>query len=95
MKKSRIVKPISKPGAAEERAIKAGIAADADTYELSKAEFAQLKPVGVGRPKSANAKVQVTLRLDPGVVAFFRSSGSGWQTRIHTVLIKHVARQNR
>lgn len=62
MKKSRIVKPIGRPGAAEERAIKSGIAADADTYELSKAEFAELKPTRVGRPKSVNAKRQVTLR---------------------------------
>ena len=95
MKKSRIAKPISRPSAAEERAIKSGIAGDPDTYELSKAEFAELKPARVGRPKSADAKVQVTLRVDPKVVAFFRASGSGWQTRMHAVLSKHVARQNR
>ncbi|HKO06257.1 MAG TPA: hypothetical protein VJ487_00965 [Alphaproteobacteria bacterium] len=41
-----------RPTEAEEAAINAGIAADRDTYELTDAEFARLKPLH-GRPRSA------------------------------------------
>ena len=35
-------------------------------------------------------KKQITLRLDPDVLAFFRRSGKGYQTTINAVLRKHV-----
>lgn len=41
-----------------------------------------------GRPKSANAKKSVHLRLSPDVLAWFRKTGPGWQTRIDDVLRK-------
>jgi len=41
-----------------------------------------------GRPKSKNPKRPVSLRLDPDVLAHFRRSGRGWQTRINIVLRK-------
>ena len=41
-----------------------------------------------GRPKSRNPKQPVSLRLDPDVVAHFRRSGRGWQSRINAVLRK-------
>lgn len=39
-----------------------------------------------GRPVSANPKEHVNIRLDADVVSAFRSSGSGWQTRLNAVL---------
>ena len=39
-----------------------------------------------GRPKKANAKVSVHLRLSPEVLAHFRARGPGWQTRIDDAL---------
>jgi len=39
-----------------------------------------------GRPKKANAKVSVHLRLSPEVIAHFRARGPGWQTRIDEAL---------
>jgi uncharacterized protein (DUF4415 family) len=36
-------------------------------------------------------KKQITLRLDPDVLAFFRKSGRGYQTMINAVLRKYVA----
>lgn len=39
-------------------------------------------------PKGARAKQQVTLRLDPDVVAKFRESGPGWQSRMNEALRK-------
>ncbi len=44
-----------------------------------------------GRPKSKNPKRPVSLRLDPEVIAHFRRSGRGWQSRINTEL-RRVAR---
>ena len=35
-------------------------------------------------------KKQITLRLDPDVLAFFRRSGKGYQTTINAVLRKYV-----
>lgn len=41
-----------------------------------------------GRPRLANPKQQITLRLDPEVVEKFRASGKGWQSRINQELRK-------
>lgn len=41
-----------------------------------------------GRPKSAQPKQQVTLRLDQAVLDRFRSAGPGWQSRINEALRK-------
>lgn len=45
-------------------------------------------PVPRGRPRSKSPKQAVSLRLDPDVVAHFRRSGRGWQSRINAVLRK-------
>lgn len=41
-----------------------------------------------GRPPVANPKRQVTLRLDQDVIAGFRATGKGWQSRINAELRK-------
>jgi len=41
-----------------------------------------------GRPRSKNPKRPVSLRLDPDVIAHFRRSGRGWQSRINALLRK-------
>jgi uncharacterized protein (DUF4415 family) len=46
------------------------------------------KLVRRGRPLSTNPKRPVSLRLDPDVLAHFRRSGRGWQSRINAVLRK-------
>jgi uncharacterized protein (DUF4415 family) len=83
---------LARPTAREERAIAVGIRRDPDTYELSEAEFSELRPVLRGRPKSAVHKVHVNLRLDPEVIEFFRTAGQGWQTRLNEALLAHVKR---
>jgi uncharacterized protein (DUF4415 family) len=45
-------------------------------------------PVKRGRPKLPTPKKPVSLRLDPDVLAHFRRTGSGWQSRINAVLRK-------
>lgn len=82
------------PTPAEDRAISAGIAADPDTYELSDAEFRELRPVR-GRPPALVCKVAVSIRLDPDVVKALRAIGPGWQTRINEVLRAYVKRRER
>jgi len=41
-----------------------------------------------GRPPLANPKQAVKLRLDADVLAAYRKTGDGWQTRINTDLRK-------
>lgn len=43
-----------------------------------------------GRPKSADPKQMVTLRLDAEVIERFRKTGPGWQTRMNDALRKAV-----
>ena len=45
---------------------------------------------GRGRPKKADAKVHIHIRLSPQVLGHFRSTGPGWQTRIDEVLRRWV-----
>lgn len=40
-------------------------------------------------------KQQITLRLDPAVVQFFRSTGKRYQSRINAVLREYVKAQER
>jgi uncharacterized protein (DUF4415 family) len=46
------------------------------------------KIVQRGRPPMAAPKRPVSLRLDPDVIAHFRRSGRGWQSRINAALRK-------
>lgn len=43
-----------------------------------------------GRPVQAVHKQPVTLRLDPEVLARWRASGKGWQTRAAAALAAHA-----
>jgi uncharacterized protein (DUF4415 family) len=44
-----------------------------------------------GRPKSAAAKQQISVRLDPDVLVALRAAGPGWQSRIND-LLRHALR---
>lgn len=48
-----------------------------------------------GRPPGSGSKTQTTVRLSNEVLAFFRSSGPGWQTRMDAALKKYVAARQR
>lgn len=47
-----------------------------------------------GRPKSPTAKQLISVRYSPEVVAYFKSTGEGWQSRMDGVLRKYVSRQS-
>jgi uncharacterized protein (DUF4415 family) len=46
-------------------------------------------------PKSANRKLLLSMRYSPEVVAFFKATGEGWQSRMDSVLKEYVARNSR
>jgi uncharacterized protein (DUF4415 family) len=62
--------------------------AKADGVEaLSQAELdAFPRTKRVGRPKAAVTKQAVNLRLDADVLAKFKATGPGWQTKINDAL---------
>ena len=72
---------------------------------LTERELAQLRPATavlpeaflravregrVGRPRAAQPKQPVSLRLDADVLAAFRESGAGWQARMNEILRAHM-----
>jgi uncharacterized protein (DUF4415 family) len=77
---------------------------DEDTAPLTDAELGGFRPAadvlaeeGIafprkpGRPRATEPKQLVSLRLDQDIVAHFKNSGAGWQTRINKVLRKAVS----
>ncbi len=81
------------PTAAEDSAIAAGIAADADTLEITPEMAATMQHMRrPGRPKVDQPKVPVTMRVDADVLDAIKASGSGWQTRVNAVLRDAVRR---
>lgn len=61
-------------------------------HPASLAEFAQVAQRR-GRPRGA-AKHLVSIRYDPEVIAYFKATGPGWQTRMNNALkewIRHAA----
>lgn len=66
---------------------------DPDDFDVSDAGLAQAlaeraaRKARVGRP-AGSMKEQVALRLDKDVLARWRASGAGWQTRMNEALRK-------
>ena len=70
-----------------------------DNPEWTEEDFANAKPFaeafpdldasikrGRGRPPVDNPRQQISLRLDPDVIAKFKATGKGWQSRINEIL---------
>ncbi len=85
--KTRSGRVLQLPTAAEDAAITAAAMSDPDAHPFTDAEWEQVKPlVRRGRPLGSGTKAQVTLRLDVEVLAKFKATGDGWQTRINDAL---------
>ncbi len=52
------------------------------------------KRQGQRGPQRAPTKLPVTVRYNPEVVAYFKATGSGWQTRMNDVLSGWVAQRS-
>jgi len=87
--KSKSGRHFELPTDEKEIAINAGIAADSDTYELTKSEASTLRRVC--RPVSKVTKECITIRLSRDVTEYFRRSGRGWQTRIDEALQEYIS----
>lgn len=75
------------PTPEEDAAITAAALSDPDAMPLTDKEWEQVKHTARrGRPTSAVTKEHITIRLSPEVLAPFRASGDGWQTRIDAAL---------
>jgi uncharacterized protein (DUF4415 family) len=87
---------IRMPSVEEDRAIVAAAKADPDAQPLSAKQLKEMVPLQAvrGRPKSANRKLLVSVGYSPEVVAYFKSTGDGWQSRMDSVLLKYVAKHS-
>ncbi len=48
-----------------------------------------------GRPRKTNPKVQVSIRYSQEVIAHFKATGKGWQTRMDEALKQWIAEHGR
>jgi uncharacterized protein (DUF4415 family) len=85
------------PSLEEDTSIVAAAKADPDAQPLSDEQFRAMVPMRAvrGRPKSASKKKLLSVRYSPEVVAYFKSTGEGWQARMDQVLREYVARHSR
>lgn len=85
------------PTAEEDRGITAAAKRDPDALPLTPRQLKAMVPMQAlrGRPKSDKKKLLVSVRYSPEVVAYFKSTGAGWQSRMDGVLRKYVERQSR
>lgn len=84
-----MLRKIYRPTPAEDELIARGIAEDPDTApDLSNpVPGIILRP---GRPKLAEPKEAINIRLDADVLAHFKAKGPGWQSRMNEALRKAV-----
>ena len=85
------------PTTAEDKGITAAAKSDPDALPLTPKQLKAMIPMRAlrGRPKSEKKKLLVSVRYSPEVVAYFKSTGEGWQSRMDGVLRKYVERHSR
>ena len=84
------------PTVEEDKAITAAARHDPDAQPLTPKQLKAMVPIRAlrGRPKSEKKKLLVSVRYSPEVVAYFKSTGEGWQSRMDGVLRKYVTRHS-
>jgi uncharacterized protein (DUF4415 family) len=82
------------PTPEEDRAITAAAKSDPDAQPLTPKQLKAMVPMRSlrGRPKSASKKMLLSVRYSPEVVAYFKATGEGWQSRMDGVLREYVER---
>jgi uncharacterized protein (DUF4415 family) len=88
---------IEMPSVAEDRKINAAAKADPDAQPLMTSQLNAMVPLRAmrGRPKLDNKKQLVSVRYSPEVLAYFKSTGDGWQSRMDGVLRQYVQKHTR
>ncbi len=85
------------PTTKEDRDITAAAKCDPDALPLTPKQLKAMVPMRAlrGRPTSEKKKLLVSVRYSPEVVAYFKSTGEGWQSRMDRVLRKYMERHSR
>ena len=80
------------PTAKEDLEITAAAKSDPDAQPLRPSQLKAMVPMRsvLGRPKSLNPKLLVSVRYSPEVLDYFKSTGAGWQSRMDGVLKEYV-----
>jgi uncharacterized protein (DUF4415 family) len=88
---------VAMPTLEEDRAITAAAQGDPDARPLTPKQLKAMVPMRAlrGRPKSESKKLLLSVRYSPEVVAYFKSTGEGWQSRMDGVLREYVEKQSR
>jgi len=88
---------VAMPTTEEDKVITAAAKTDPDAQPLTLKQLKAMVPMRAlrGRPKSENKKLLVSVRYSPEVVAYFKSTGAGWQSRMDGVLREYVERRSR
>ncbi len=83
---------VAMPAAEEDKTITAAARSDPDAQPLTPMQLKEMVPLRTlrGRPKSGNKKLLVSVRYSPEVVAYFKSTGEGWQSRMNEALREYV-----
>ena len=97
MSKTISKRVIAMPSVEKNARIVAAAKADPDAPPLTKSQLAAMVPLKSvrGRPKSENKKMLVSVRYSPEVIAYFRSTGEGWQARMDGVLSAYISKRTR
>ena len=92
-KRPSVVMPTSQA----DKAITAAAKADPDAQPLTPKQLKSMVPMRAlrGRPKLASTKQLVSVRYSPEVLAYFKATGEGWQSRMDGVLREYVTRHFR
>jgi uncharacterized protein (DUF4415 family) len=85
------------PTVAEDKVITAAAKADPDAQPLTPKQLQNMVPIRAlrGRPASENKKQLVSIRYSPEVLAYFKSTGDGWQSRMDGVLKEYITKRSR
>lgn len=85
------------PTSQEDKAINVAAKADPDARPLTPKQLESMVPIRAlrGRPKSGSTKQLVSVRYSPEVLAYFKATGKGWQSRMDGVLRNYVTRHSR
>ena len=82
------------PTVAEDRVITAAAKADPDAQPLTPSQLkAMIGPLR-GRPPLESKKKLVSIRYSPEVLAYFKATGEGWQSRMDGVLKEYITQRS-
>lgn len=84
------------PSVEEDKGVVAAARSDPDAQPLTPAQLKKMVPLKkiLGRPVTGTRKVLLSVRYSPEVIAYFKSTGDGWQSRMDGVLRDYVDRHS-